>query len=175
MQRLVVLFLTAYTVVLGQDAPRLSFEVASVKAMAQDANVSGSGSTGMAPPIDPHATRITFTNVSLIGVLCRAYDLMPLNIHAPEWMSDQRYSIVAQAPLNAAKGHIAEMLQSLLADRFQMKLHWDTKEESGYSLTVLQGGPKLKESASDTSRGPVCGPMDTLNGPHTQWAISRRR
>src|SRR5215469_10470639 len=165
MQRLTVLFLAGSAILLGQDGPRLSFEVASVKAVPEDANDSGYWrSTGMAPPIEPHATRITFPNTSLIGVLCRAYDLMPPSIHAPEWMGQRRYTISAKVAATSPEGHIPEMLQTLLADRFQMKLHWDTKEESGYSLTVTKGGPKLKESASNTTHG-----TSMRSNGHLEW------
>jgi uncharacterized protein (TIGR03435 family) len=67
-------------------------------------------------------------------------------------MQERRYDIHANVPADAPKGHIPEMLQNLLANRFQMKLHWETREESGYVLTVATGGLKLKQSAPDTPR-----------------------
>jgi uncharacterized protein (TIGR03435 family) len=108
--------------------------------------------------------RVTFTNVSLIGILCRAYDLMPRRIHAPEWMGQRRYSISARAASNTPEGHIPEMLQNLLADRFRMKLHWDEKEESGYLLTITKGGPKLKQSPSGATRG-----TSMRSNGHLEW------
>jgi uncharacterized protein (TIGR03435 family) len=39
------------------------------------------------------------------------------------------------------------MLQSLLADRFTLSVHWDTREEQVYELGITKGGPKLKEVA----------------------------
>src|ERR1700744_690821 len=106
MPRSLVILFAAYVTLLGQDAPRLSFEVASVKAIPEGAG--GSGSTGMAPPIDPHANGVTFSDVSLIGILCRAYDLLPRSIQAPEWMGERRYSISAKAGSNSPEGHIQE-------------------------------------------------------------------
>jgi bla regulator protein blaR1 len=38
------------------------------------------------------------------------------------------------------------MMQSLLADRFQMKAHFETREMPVYELLVAKGGPKLKEN-----------------------------
>jgi uncharacterized protein (TIGR03435 family) len=69
-------------------------------------------------------------------------------------MQERRYDIHANVPTNAPKGHIPEMLQNLLADRFQLKLHWETREESGYTLTVAKGGPKLKRSATNAPLRP---------------------
>jgi uncharacterized protein (TIGR03435 family) len=164
MRRFGALFFSISAVLIAQDASRLSFEVASVKAAPEDAGANGRYTTGMPPPIDPHATRIAFPNVSLIGLLCRAYKVMPLDIRAPDWMRDRRYSVMANVPPGVPEGDIPEMLQSLLVDRFQMKLHWETQEESGYSLTVAKGGPKLKESAADARPG-----ASMRSNGHFEW------
>ena len=58
-------------VLAGQNVSPLSFEVASVKAVSDQP----AGSTGMAPPIDNNSANLTWANVSLVGVLCRAYNL----------------------------------------------------------------------------------------------------
>ncbi len=42
------------------------------------------------------------------------------------------------------------MLQTLLAERFQLKVHTDVKKEKVYALVVAKGGPRLKEPASTT-------------------------
>ena len=41
------------------------------------------------------------------------------------------------------------MLRSLLADRFALKTHVETKEIAGYALNVARGGPKVKEAQPD--------------------------
>jgi len=133
-----------------QTKPRFTFEVASVKVAPERDYGTWSRPTGMAPKIQGNPTRIDFSDVSLLGVICRAYGVLPLDIKTPGWMQEKRYDIHANVPADAPKGHIPEMLQNLLADRFQMKLHWETREESGYTLTVSPGGLKLKLSAPDT-------------------------
>jgi uncharacterized protein (TIGR03435 family) len=152
MERSTILFLALPAILGAQEASRLRFEVTSVKPMAEGVYANGMRSTGMVPPIEGDPVQITFNDVSLVGILCRAYSVMPPDIHAPEWMKDQRYKVLAKVPPDAPKGHIPEMLQNLLTDRFAMKLHWETKEESGYSLTVANGGPKLKTAAPNASR-----------------------
>ncbi len=160
-----ILFLGLSGTLLGQQPSRMTFEVASVKPMPDGGSYPGGiGSTGMAQPIQGNPALIRFNDVSLVGVLCRAYDLKPLNIHAPEWMSTRRYMIAAKVPADAPKGRVPEMLQNFLADRFQMKLHWETKEESGYLLGVAKGGPKLKDSAP----GAGATTSMTSNG-HLEW------
>ena len=132
--------------------PRFTFEVASVKPAPERNYGSNATPTGLAPEIQGNPARIDFTDVSLIGVICRAYRVRPLDLRVPAWMEERRYDIHAKVPAEAPKGHIPEMLENLLADRFQMKLHWETREESGYILAVAGGGPKLKPSAPDTPR-----------------------
>ena len=133
----------------GQQTPRLTFEVASVKPSQGRANPNGWKTTGMAPRITGDPAQINFTDVSLLGLLCRAYDLMPRDVRAPDWMGVGRYDVLAKVPPEVPKGHIPEMLQSLLADRFQVKLHWDVKEESGYALVLGKGELKLRAAAPD--------------------------
>jgi uncharacterized protein (TIGR03435 family) len=129
-----------------------TFEVASVKAAPERDYGTYSRPTGMAPEITGNPARIDFTDVTLDGVICRAYGVRALDIKAPAWMQERRYDIHAKVPADAPTGHIPEMLQNLLADRFQMKLHWESHQESGYVLTVANGGLKLKRSAPDTRR-----------------------
>jgi uncharacterized protein (TIGR03435 family) len=162
------LFLCIPAILAGQQPSRLTFEVASVKALPYTGvDTTGPRSTGMAPPLEGDPAQISYIDVSLVGVLCRAYNLLPAGIRAPEWMSSRRYSIMAKVPADAPKGHLGEMLQNLLADRFQMKLHWEQKKESGYSLTVTKGGPKLKESAPGAART-----LSMQSNGHLQWMAS---
>ncbi len=135
-----------------QTKPKFTFEVASVKAAPERDYGTYARPTGMAPEITGNPARIDFSDVSLVGVVCRAYGARPADLKAPAWMQERRYDIHANVPADAPKGHIAEMLQNPLADRFQMKLHWEAREESGYVLAVANGGLKLKQSAPDIPR-----------------------
>jgi uncharacterized protein (TIGR03435 family) len=136
----------------AQTTRIFTFEVASVKAAPERDYGTYARPTGMAPEITGSPARIDFSDVSLVGVICRAYGVRAADIKAPEWMQERRYDIHAKPPADAPKGHIPEMLQNLLADRFQMKLHWESHQESGYVLTVANGGLKLKRSAPDTGK-----------------------
>jgi len=104
------------------------------------------GTTGMPPPItDPGL--VNYPNVSLAGVLSRAYDVKPLQIVGPEWLRNDRFSIIAKVPADAPKGQVPAMLQTLLAQRFGLKVHWETRQEQGYSLVVGKTGARLTKSA----------------------------
>jgi uncharacterized protein (TIGR03435 family) len=56
-------------------------------------------------------------------------------------------------PQGATREQTKLMLQNLLADRFQLKLHRSTKDIPEYMLVVAKGGPKMKESLDDPVAG----------------------
>jgi len=89
--------------------------------------------------------RIIFTNVTLMSVLLRAYDVKPYQATGPDWLSSERYDITATIPPGATKEQFDLMLQRLLAERFHLALHHETKELQGYEL-IRGRTAKLKPS-----------------------------
>jgi bla regulator protein blaR1 len=66
--------------------------------------------------------------------------------HLPKWVITDRYSIDARAAGNPTKDQMRLMVQSLLADRFQLAAHFATQEVPVFALTVVKDGklgPKL--------------------------------
>jgi uncharacterized protein (TIGR03435 family) len=81
-------------------------------------------------------------------------------IGEPSWSNTQRFDIEAKvAPTDApALGKMTfeqrrTMFQSILADRFKLVVHHETRELPIYVLSVAKGGPKLKPSAPDDPAG----------------------
>ena len=62
------------------------------------------------------------------------------------------YQVIAKAPdgTTPSRDQLRLMLQALLADRFQLKIHHVSKDLPAYNLVLDKGGPKLKETAPDT-------------------------
>jgi bla regulator protein BlaR1 len=95
----------------------------------------------------------------------------------PDWMRKDQFEVVAKAPddspdytgsqfVNLHAPQIQMMLQALLADRFALKVHHETKELPLYALTVEKKGPKFKKS--DGSKEPRImfrGVEQPANGP----------
>ena len=86
-------------------------------------------------------------------------------------MDADRFDIAAKAEDKADMEQVAEMIKSLLAERFQLKFHHETRELPVYALLVGKNGSKLKASAggdnhdSNTLRGKITGqniPLETL-------------
>jgi uncharacterized protein (TIGR03435 family) len=121
---------------------RSAFEVASVKS----AQVQGQG-LRINARVD--ADGVSFTNMALRGIIQRAYNLKPYQMVGPDWITGARYVIVAKAAGPAPQEKLMEMLQTLLADRFKLAFHRETRDMPGYALVVAKGGPKLKEITDD--------------------------
>ena len=79
-----------------------------------------------------------------------AYRVNDYQVLGPDWLPAENFDIAAKLPDGATRGQLPEMIQSLLAERFKLVLHRDTKEFPVYALTVAKNGPKLKESPPDS-------------------------
>src|SRR5579863_5954307 len=126
------------------ETPR--FEVASVRPASAPARFNGSVSGG---PGSSDPERITFSGVPMIRLLMSAYGI-PLGmgspvrrfgpfsdqISGPAWIESDWYDINAKVPPGATQDQVNRMLQDLLAERFGLKLHHESREVSGYELVV---------------------------------------
>jgi uncharacterized protein (TIGR03435 family) len=65
-------------------------------------------------------------------------------------MDSERYDIIATMPPSTSDDKVLLMLQRLLVERFQMKLHWENRETSVYSMTLAGKGARLKEAKDGT-------------------------
>lgn len=122
---------------------KLEFEVASVKPAAP---MTG-GFMRMGMRVD--AGRMDYENVTLKDCIRTAYRLKDYQISGPDWMAVTRFDIVAKLPEGSTKDQVPEMLQALLADRFKISVHHESKSHDSYALVVGKNGPKLTPSAPD--------------------------
>jgi len=67
----------------------------------------------------------------------------------------ERYDLTANTPPNATKDQVPEMLQTLLADRFQLKVHRESRDLPVYALLVSKSGSKMHLSPSRDREGAV--------------------
>lgn len=134
-----------------------AFEVASIKPAAQQDGPMGllamkQLQEAMQTPLLPIAMwregrRVTIRGKSLLILMATAYRVKVAEISGPSWMSDQLFDIDAKVPEDQSPALANEMLQTLLADRFGLKLHHETRDVPGYNLVVGKSGPKLTSSA----------------------------
>jgi uncharacterized protein (TIGR03435 family) len=147
-----VLLATAAYGLFGQSGARPSFEVATIKrnASAQDA------ATGRRGVAYKPGGRIIAKNAPLRLLIQFAYAAhdSPYQGHSdplgasqvlggPAWIDSEGYDIEAKPETNTDQMHAWLMLQTLLADRFRLVLHRETRELPVYNLTAKKSGLKL--------------------------------
>jgi uncharacterized protein (TIGR03435 family) len=132
-------------------SPQVKFEVASVRPHdpAQFAQLA---------QIDQAQAR--FWGHPLIQLVMEAYGLKVYQVRAPDWMIRQAYDVVAKLPPGADKKQVPEMLQALLAERFGLRVHWESVDQRVYLLTAGRSGVKLTESASVGAEAHITVAMD---------------
>ena len=130
-----------------------AFDVISVKP-----NKSSLGAYGLVTT-EFTADGFRGTNVPVHSLLLQAYGLHEGEIIGePAWASSEVFDIEAKVagPDVAAftkldSNQRQAMLQQVLAERFKLATHRETRDLPVYALSVAKGGPKLKESAIDPS------------------------
>jgi uncharacterized protein (TIGR03435 family) len=93
------------------------------------------------------AARVDIGTAPLFRLICIAYRLKQYQVIGPDWLKTRMFDIQAKIPDGVTTEKVPEMLRTLLVERFGLKIHHDSKEQSVYALMVAKGGPKLKESA----------------------------
>lgn len=151
--------------------PDLEFEVATIKPSADDEPQGGVRYAG---------SQLTFMGFTLQALLVRAWQLKTGAMlgNTPPWINQTRYTILVKLPpdIDARavfqdEDQVANMLQKLLIDRFQIKYHWGSQTQDGYVL--LAGTPKMKKADPNAHSvckyGPPPGEKDIRSGPDSPF------
>ena len=152
-----VLALIAPCLAAAQTKTAVDFDVAAIRP-----NKSGSTNSS----IDHNHGQWRATNVTVKSLLLNAFEILPEQIvGAPGWVDSETFDIDANAEYDASASLAKEAqatrqrLQSLLADRFGLEFHRETKQLQTYALIVGKKGPKLtpasnpEHSSTHTSNG----------------------
>src|SRR5678816_3084140 len=120
---------------LGQEPQRLlTFDVTSVKP-----NTSGEqGGSSKGQP-----GRYVGLNVTLKRVIGLAYRPVQEFIGGPDWINTDRFDIEGRVEGTPTQDQMLEMLRSLLADRFKLAVHRETRQMPAYALTLARGDGRL--------------------------------
>src|SRR5262249_9578942 len=87
------------------------------------------------------------SNVSLRAPIVPAHNILDFSLsRAPRWTRSERYDVVAKAPSAVKKSDTWAMLRALLAERFHLAVHRETKELPVYELVVAKSGLKIGEA-----------------------------
>jgi uncharacterized protein (TIGR03435 family) len=130
--------------------PTLTFDVATIRpAQPSDANFHASVSS------PPHSSRFEVTNLPAKALIQIAYGFDAPLVGAPDWVGDTFYTIrarsdeaadarLAQLTVNEVRLEKRNALRVLLAERFGLKTHLETRNSSIYNLVVDKGGVKMQ-------------------------------
>ena len=137
---------------------KMSFDVASVKQNRSGVlQISSNVPFGADDAYPPNGGLFSATNTPLSGYIAFAYKLTPaqnalLRSQLPKWATADRFDIEARAQANPTKDQMRLMMQSLLADRFNLAVHFETKEVPVYELVLAKPntlGSQLRPHADD--------------------------
>lgn len=150
----------------AQATERLTFEVASVKPSTPGWEKGG---VYFGPPRGgpgtPDPGQITWTYATFKSLLMTAYDVKSYQLSGPAWLDTERYDIAAKVPADATREQVNVMWQNLLAERFGVTVHHESREFQVEELVVARGGSKLKETTVDpTAPLPPGPPRQDKNG-----------
>jgi uncharacterized protein (TIGR03435 family) len=124
----------------AQSSQRSEFEVASVKP-STPANPRASFEVG------PGGT-FSATNTTARALIRFAYRVLDVQISGgPSWINTDNYDIIAKPGVESSPEQVRQMMQALLADRFKLTFHRETRSLRAYALVLGKNGPKLSESA----------------------------
>ena len=157
------------TAVFGQtvETPP-AFEAASVKLNAGSAYAYNIG-----------PGQIELRNHPLTILIFMAYGVGNSSFSGPDWLDSVKVDVVAKLPASAAGLSPKErdriwrpMLQTLLAERFQLKIHREERVIPGYALVVAPGGPKMRRVETPTRGAVTAGSITGSSTPIAQIVAS---
>ena len=141
-----------------------AFDVTSVK-------INRSGPTSLQRVAFDAGDHIAFTNVQARTLLQVAYGGIEI-VGEPEWVgrgpAGDRFDVEGKTGAAASRAELAQMLRALLADRFKLATHVESRPQKLYALVVARGdrrlGPGLRPAAGDcatlTARAANTGQVD---------------
>jgi uncharacterized protein (TIGR03435 family) len=98
--------------------------------------------------------RYDLRKATMLDLIRTAYNVDPdTTAGGPAWLEFDRYDIAAKAPASTTPETVRLMLQSLLADRFQLVRHHDTRPMPGWALKLGKGKPKMAEATGSGDPG----------------------
>jgi uncharacterized protein (TIGR03435 family) len=124
------------------------FEVANITPAAQPTpELFRSGKIHIGMTVD--GSRVDIGGMPLTTLIQQAFRVKQFQVIAPAWVGESRWDILAKLPDGAPEAQIPEMLQALLADRFKLVVHRESKELPVYALMLGKSGLKMKASVPD--------------------------
>jgi len=147
----------------GSAVPTVSFDVVSIRQ-------NNSGNRQMTRQSSGTSDGITMTNVPLFLIVFYAYGINDENLATgfPLWAMNERYDLTAKVAASEVPAYQSltnrqrgQMLQKVLADRFHLQVHRESRNRPVYALVVAKSGIKIKEVSADKPSASTSKPSDS--------------
>jgi uncharacterized protein (TIGR03435 family) len=168
----------------NSTAPKMEFDVASVKQNKSDARPVTNFPLGPEDAHTPSGGSFSGSGVTLYQYISFAYnftvyDYQLLKSRLPAWVLTDRFDIQARSSGNPTKAQMRLMMQSLLADRFKLAIHFETREVPVFALVLAKPGntgPQLRPHSDEPPclTSSPCDRFDSLPNPPGQYKIGAR-
>ena len=126
--------------IFGQNSARVSFEVASIRPS------TGAPQPGVLAGARIDGAQFRTTYLTLKDYISIAYRVKLYQISGPDWIGTDRFDVAATLPEGTLPAQVSSMMQTLLEERFQLKVHREKKEFPVYALEIAKGGLKMTET-----------------------------
>ncbi len=114
-----------------------------------------------------HGDHYAIRDANLVDLISAAYGVTDEKVvEGPSWLEQDRFDVIAKMPPGSTPEAQEAMLQSLLADRFKLVVHHDTRPIPAFALTVAAKHPALKPSDGSGDTGCKFVPDKTVRVPN---------
>jgi len=170
-----LIFMAACAALAQTPTPVPAFEVATIKPVSTD-YLNTAIQAGQMPHtgVTIDKTRIDMGYQTLAQLIVRAYEVAPFQIAGPDYLKTERFDILAKLPSGATEDQVPQMLQALLAERFELTVHKETKELPIYALVIGKNGLKSMKPATAEEQTPEPQEGDRINNTPIGKMIMRQ-
>jgi bla regulator protein blaR1 len=128
-------------------------QLATGRPQFETASVKPSNSEDRRPLFNIKPELFRASNVTVNRLIQVAYGIESFQVAGgPAWVGSDLFDITAKPEAPAKPDQLNLMLQSLLAERFQLAIRRETREAPGYALVLSKSGPKFRDAKEPDGR-----------------------
>lgn len=145
------LWISAILMAVGVSAAagQAEFAVASIRPSAAEVKFEHDGRTTVLPGW------VRMQDVTAATCIKWAYSVQDSQISGPGWLQQDHFDVDAKADGPATADQMKPMMQALLAERFKLAFHHETRELHSYAMTAPHGAVKLHRAPDDAAMSRV--------------------